>query len=90
MGEALVSGLLSAGWAEPGDLVVAEKLDARREELAGAGGLAERHPGLIVSAEPVAADGAVVAVKPGDVESACRAIAGAGVARVLSQFRRGR
>ena len=32
----------------------------------------------------VAADGAVVAVKPGDVEAACRAVAAAGVGRVLS------
>lgn len=84
MGEALVSGLLSAGWATPGEVALAEKLDARRSELESEGGLAARHPGLTVTAEPVPADGAVVAVKPGDVESACRAIAGAGVARVLS------
>jgi pyrroline-5-carboxylate reductase len=84
MGEALISGLLAAGWAEPSDVVLAEKLDARRAELQAAGGLADRHPGLVITAEPVAADGAVVAVKPGDVESACRAIAEAGAARVLS------
>jgi pyrroline-5-carboxylate reductase len=84
MGEALVAGLLSAGWAQPGEVTLAEKLDARRSELEGEGGLASRHPGLRVTAEPVPADGAVVAVKPGDVESACRTIAGAGVARVLS------
>jgi pyrroline-5-carboxylate reductase len=84
MGEALVSGLLAAGWVEADQLVVAEKLDGRRTELAGPGGLADRHPGLTITAEPVPAEGAVVAVKPGDVEAACRAIAGAGVARVLS------
>jgi pyrroline-5-carboxylate reductase len=84
MGEALVSGLLTAGWAQPGEVTVAETLGARRSELEAEGGLATRHPGLSVTAEPVPADGAVVAVKPGDVESACRAIAGAGVARVLS------
>jgi pyrroline-5-carboxylate reductase len=84
MGEALVSGLLASGWARPDEVVVAEKLDGRRAELEGAGGLAARHAGLRVAADVVAADGAVVAVKPGDVESACRAVAAAGVGRVLS------
>jgi pyrroline-5-carboxylate reductase len=84
MGEALVSGLLGAHWAAADEIVLAEKLDARRAELEGEGGLTGHHPGLAVSAEPVAADGAVVAVKPADVESACRAIAAAGVPRVLS------
>lgn len=78
MGEALLAGLLAAGWAEAEDLAVAEKDGARAEELAA------RYPGLRVGAEPVAADGAVVAVKPGDVPSACRAIAEVGTGRVLS------
>src|SRR5579859_404522 len=84
MGEALVSGLLGSGWARPEDIVVAEKLEGRRRELAAAGGLAQRHAGLTVSADPVPAEGAVVAVKPDDVEAACRAIAKAGANRVLS------
>jgi pyrroline-5-carboxylate reductase len=57
---------------------VAEKVAARREELAG------RYPGLVVSADVVGAEGAVIAVKPGDVADACRAVGAAGVERVLS------
>jgi pyrroline-5-carboxylate reductase len=84
MGAALVSGLLAAGWAKAEDLVVVEPVAGRRAELAAA------FPGLVVAEEVEPADGAVLAVKPGDVESACRALAGAGpngtpgAARVLS------
>jgi pyrroline-5-carboxylate reductase len=82
MGEALVSGLLTAGWAAPEQVVVAEKLAPRREELTRT--LAQRHPGLVVSSEPAVADGAVLAVKPDDVEAGCVAIAAAGISPVLS------
>jgi pyrroline-5-carboxylate reductase len=70
MGEALVAGLLAAGWAQPGDIAVVEKVAARRQELAKA------YPGLQVldAAEP--AQGAVIAVKPGDVQAACQSVAG--------------
>jgi pyrroline-5-carboxylate reductase len=78
MGEALLAGLLAARWAEPDELCVVELLPARRDELE------KTHPGLQVRAEGVRADGAVVAVKPGDVETACRAIGAAGADRVLS------
>lgn len=79
MGAALVTGLLSAGWAKPEELLVVEPVAGRREELAAA------HPGLLVAADLAPdVDGAVVAVKPGDVEAACRALAAAGVDRVLS------
>jgi pyrroline-5-carboxylate reductase len=78
MGEALLAGLLRSGWGEAGDLAVAEAVGARRDELAA------RFPGVEVVAEPVEADGAVIAVKPGDVGDACRAVAAAGVGRVLS------
>ena len=78
MGEALLGGLLAAGWAEPAELAVVEKVEARRKELEAS------HPGVTVVADPVPADGVVVAVKPDDVEAACRAAAGAGVSRVLS------
>jgi pyrroline-5-carboxylate reductase len=78
MGEALVTGLLAAGWAEADELVVVEPVAARREELEG------RFPGLSVAAQVAEAEGAVVAVKPADVEDACRALATAGVPRVLS------
>ena len=78
MGEALLTGLLAAGWAAPADLGVVEKLPERRADLA------ERFPGVAILDEPEKTDGAVVAVKPGDVESACAAIAAAGCGRVLS------
>jgi pyrroline-5-carboxylate reductase len=79
MGAALVSGLLASGWARPEEIVVVEPVAARRDELAAA------HAGLVVAAEVSAgAAGAVVAVKPADVEAACRALADAGIGRVLS------
>ena len=80
MGTALVSGLLSAGWAEAEEVLVVEPVAARRDELAAT------HPGLGVAEDLSRAtpEGAVVAVKPGDVEEACRALAFAGVTRVLS------
>jgi len=78
MGEALVAGLLSAGWAAAGEILVVEAVGSRR------GQLSERYPGLGVAAEPAAGDGAVVAVKPVDVEAACRALAATGAGRVLS------
>lgn len=78
MGEALVSGLIEAGWAPAVDVSVAEKSPHRRDELKAS------LPGVEVVAEPVPAEGAIVAVKPGDVAEACRAVAAAGVGRVLS------
>ncbi len=78
MGEALVAGLLAGGWGGPSEIVVVEKAEARRGELA------QRFDSVEVEAEPVGADGAVVAVKPDDVESACLGLAEAGVGRVLS------
>ena len=78
MGEALVVGLLQAGWAGAGEIVVVEPVAARRQQLAA------RFPGLGLADTAVAADGVVLAVKPADAEAACRAIAGAGAARVLS------
>jgi pyrroline-5-carboxylate reductase len=78
MGEALLGGLLASGWAAPGDLAVAEALPARRDELAAA------HPGVAIGAEPVAADGALIAVKPHDVAAATAAVVAAGASRILS------
>jgi pyrroline-5-carboxylate reductase len=78
MGEALLGGLVAAGWAAPDELAVVEKLEARRKELEAA------HPGVTVVAEPIEADGVVVAVKPDDVETVCRAAVTAGVRRALS------
>ena len=77
MGEALLRGLLAAG-RDPGHLAVVEVAAERRKELSGA------HPGLAVLEELPPAPAAVVAVKPGDVEGAVRALAGAGTRRILS------
>lgn len=77
MGEALLAGLL-AGGQPPEELAVVEVLQARREQLAAA------YPGVEVSAEPVPAAAALLAVKPGDVaEAAARAVE-AGAQRLLS------
>jgi pyrroline-5-carboxylate reductase len=73
MGEALIGGLLAAGWD---DLGVVEKIGDRRTELEA------RFPSVQVLTDPEVADGAVLAVKPGDVPAACAALAG--TKRVLS------
>jgi pyrroline-5-carboxylate reductase len=78
MGEALLAGLVAADWAPVEELAVAEKVGARRDELAAA------FPGLVVVEEPIACDGAVVAVKPGDVADVCRSLGHLGCPRVLS------
>jgi pyrroline-5-carboxylate reductase len=57
----------------------------RRAQLAAADGLVGQHPGVkILEGEVVVAEGAIVAVKPPDVEAVCHALAKAGVPRVLS------
>ena len=68
MGEALLAGLTGAGWAAPDELRVVEKLAARADELRS------RFPGMAVDGETAPAAGHVVAVKPGDVASACAMI----------------
>ncbi len=78
MGEALLGGLLDARWAEPSELAVVERIADRREELSGL------FPGVLVTDSIVEAEGAVIAVKPGDVADTCRALASAGATRVLS------
>lgn len=78
MGEALLGGLLDAGWARPDELVVIERLPARRAELI------ERFPGVGAVERPVPADGAVIAVKPADVVPSVRELGEAGVGRILS------
>lgn len=78
MGSALLGGLLRGGWAGPEQCVIVE----RHPEVAGR--IAERFPGVPVVAEPVAADAVVLAVKPGDVELACRSLPAGAYGRVLS------
>jgi pyrroline-5-carboxylate reductase len=77
MGEALLGGLLAAGRPAV-DLAVVEPVASRRAELV------ERFGGVAVSAEPAAADGAVIAVKPPDVPAATSAAVAVGARRVLS------
>ena len=78
MGEALVTGLVGSRWADPDEVLVVEPIAARRDELAAG------HPGLRVADKPEHADGAVIAVKPNDVDDACREAGRVGVGRVLS------
>lgn len=86
MGEALAGGLLSNGWARAEEVTVVEPYEARRKDLAS------RYPGLSLTenvqvaldAEGGVPEGAVIAVKPADTEAACRDLAPARVARVLS------
>ena len=79
MGAALVAGLVSSGWAGVEELLVVEPVAARRDELAAT------HPRLEVAGGLAGgAEGAVLAVKPVDVEAACGTVADAGIARVLS------
>ena len=77
MGGALLGGLINAGWADAADLAVIEPVDARRKELA------DLFPGIHVGDSAGDADGAVIAVKPNDVQAACAAVSGR-VQRVLS------
>jgi pyrroline-5-carboxylate reductase len=72
MGEALLAGLVAGGWAPAGELRVVERLAPRAAELR------QRFPAMDVADEPTAARGHVLAVKPGDVEGACGALAAAG------------
>src|SRR5438132_14383796 len=78
MGESLLAGLLGAQWGRADEIIVVEPIEARRKELAAT------FVDVDIAAEPLACDGAVIAVKPSDVEAACRAVAEAGVGRVLS------
>lgn len=79
MGEALLAGLVAGGWAPAAELRVVERLAGRASELA------ERFPGVAIGDTVAAAEGHVLAVKPGDVETACGALAEVGAdAPVLS------
>jgi pyrroline-5-carboxylate reductase len=78
MGEALLAGLVSSAWAPAEELAVVERLAPRRAELE------LTFPGVTVVEEPVRSQGAVVAVKPGDVAATCAALAATGTPRLLS------
>lgn len=78
MGEALLAGLIAADWAPASDLRIVEPVAARRDQLASL------FPGVQITPEAGDADGAVLAVKPGVVADACRALGDHRVGRVLS------
>lgn len=78
MGEALLAGLLRAGWGTPDEFAVVEAGATRREQLA------EFYPEVEVAALSPRSAGALIAVKPADVPAACAALAAAGCERVLS------
>lgn len=78
MGHALASGLLRSGWIEPGDLAIAEKREAMREDLH------QRFTGAQITDHPVQANSAVLAVKPDNAAEACAAIAAVGIPRLVS------
>jgi pyrroline-5-carboxylate reductase len=46
--------------------------------------MVRRYPGVVVSEASVAAESAVLAVKPADAQAGCQAVAGSGCRRVLS------
>ena len=78
MGEALLGGLLAGGWATADEIAVVEPDPARQSVLS------RRFPGLTVVAEPVAAEGAVLAVKPQMIAEVCTQLGELGVTRMLS------
>lgn len=84
MGQALASGLIAGGW-DPGDLVVVETSAARRDELSATPlRISASLDDAMREMEGRGPIGAVIAVKPPDVEAACRRLAGLGAARALS------
>lgn len=76
MGSALLGGLIAGGWT-PGDITVVEINDEKRAHL-------EATYGVRTSATIVRGQGALVAVKPGDVAGVCTELAALGVARIVS------
>lgn len=66
MGQALMGGLLAAGWADAGELVVVEVLPELRSALG------QQFPGVDVRDAPLGAVDTMVAVKPHYVVDVCR------------------
>jgi pyrroline-5-carboxylate reductase len=77
MGAALVGGLIRSGAYLPSQITVADPDPGALERVQHLGA-------VVVSNGPVAADGAVLAIKPSELERACGALAAFGVERVLS------
>lgn len=77
MGSALVTGMVAQG-ADPSSITMVEPDADRRRQVAG------ELDGVRVLAEPVRAEGALVAVKPANGADACRAVAATGTPRLVS------
>jgi pyrroline-5-carboxylate reductase len=78
MGTALLGGLIESGTVEASSLAVVEVVADRRATLA------DLYPAVTVVELPPPAAAAVVAVKPGDVPAAARAVVAQGATRILS------
>ncbi len=78
MGTALLSGLIAGRWAPVEELAVSDPDPGQRERLA------KEHPGLVVVDAPIAADGAILAVKPDVAEAVLRTLGAVGIKRFLS------
>ncbi len=78
MGTALVAGLLESGWAASDQICIAELHEPRRDELW------QVFPGVQVVANPVRADGTILATKPDGIETATAQAVAAGTNRILS------
>lgn len=78
MGAALVAGIIAEGAVAPQAIVVVESSEERRAALA------DLLPGVMVSADIVPAESALIAVKPPAVVDVARAVTIAGVDRVVS------
>lgn len=83
MGEAIVRGLLSSGWARADEILVVEALPARREELS------ERYPSLNVGENLEPGIDVLLAIKPQDVAAALSPGDLQGGAEILSDGGRG-
>lgn len=78
MGEALIGGVIAAGWATSSDLRIVEANPARRIELSS------RFAGAEIVAGVGRADGTIIAVKPGDVPAVVADVTSADGGRILS------
>ncbi len=76
MGTALVGGLVNGGWVASSITVV--ELDAMKRAAL------ESQFGVRTSEVIVAAEGALIAVKPGDAAAVCKQASAVGISRVLS------
>ncbi len=78
MGEALLRGILEAGWCTASEVAVVESSEARRAELAA------HYEGIAVGDRIGKADGTIVATKPAQVLDVVSEVAGQGCPRILS------